>query len=86
MCNIDDSIHIAVKAALYPRAPLFDEATDKLTPSAVTAFKRIFRLCDRDFDGLLNDEEINYFQVSLKLERFNLQNTNNHSCAVDVWI
>lgn len=29
----------------------------------MTAFKRVFRICDRDGDGRLSDSELNGFQM-----------------------
>ena len=34
-----------------------------LKPACVAALQRIFHLCDFDKDGLLNDAELNHFQV-----------------------
>jgi Ras family protein T1 len=36
-----------------------------MKPAAVSALRRIFYLCDKDQDGLLNDEEIRAFQVKV---------------------
>ncbi len=35
----------------------------KLTQQAIKSLTRIFKLCDRDNDGLLNDVELNEFQL-----------------------
>jgi len=34
-----------------------------MKPACIEALKRIFKLCDTDKDGILNDEELNEFQV-----------------------
>ena len=47
----------------------------QLTITAVRALHRIFRLCDLDNDGYLNDNEINYLQVKAfgaPLDKINL--------------
>jgi len=38
-----------------------------MKPACIEALKRIFKLCDIDKDGVLNDEELNEFQVILIL-------------------
>ena len=65
LCNVEEVIHIATKGVLYPRGPLVDIVSNKLKPAATLALRRIFCLCDKDFDGYLNQEEMNYFQVPL---------------------
>ena len=44
-------------------APLFDPEAQALKPLADRALKRVFRLCDRDSDGVLSDAELNADQV-----------------------
>ena len=34
-----------------------------LQPACTRALKRVFRLCDGDGDGVLNNQELNQFQV-----------------------
>ena len=46
--------------ASYPVAPLF--FNQHFTPSCYRAFKRIFRIYDRDVDGLWNADEFHSFQ------------------------
>ena len=55
--------YYALKAVMYPMAPLYDPEIQSLKPLCVRALKRIFLMCDRDKDGLLNDKELNDFQV-----------------------
>ena len=38
-----------------------------LKPACIEALKRIFNLCDGDKDKVLNDDELNEFQVYLEL-------------------
>ena len=40
---------------LYPIAPLYDSINKTLRPDYVRALMRIFRICDKDGDGLLDD-------------------------------
>lgn len=61
--QIAEVFYYAQKAVLHPTAPLFDQETLTLKPRCVRALKRIFRLCDHDKDGALNDAELNDFQV-----------------------
>ena len=44
-------------------APLYEPEAQKLRPLCARALKRIFMLCDTDRDGILNDAELNHFQV-----------------------
>jgi len=53
----------ALKAVLHPMAPLYDPAANELRPKCARALKMIFNLCDTDKDGLLDDAELNTFQV-----------------------
>lgn len=48
---------------LYPTGPVYDIDEQKLTHQAIKSLTRIFKLCDRDNDGLLNDAELNEFQL-----------------------
>ena len=60
--NVSEVFYFAQKAVLYPTAPLYDSRGHTLKPSCIDALKRIFKLCDMDKDGLLNNEELNEFQ------------------------
>lgn len=60
---VTEVFYYAQKAVLHPTAPLYDTETGELKIDCVKALKRIFMLCDADKDGLLNDEELNFFQV-----------------------
>ncbi|KAI8825154.1 EF hand associated-domain-containing protein [Fimicolochytrium jonesii] len=61
--NVPEVFYFAQKAVLHPTAPLYDSREHVMKPSCIEALRRIFRLCDRDKDGILNDEEINEFQT-----------------------
>jgi Ras family protein T1 len=60
--NIQEVFLFAQKAVLYPTAVLYDAASGKLKNDAVLALRRIFKICDRDRDGMLSDAELNHFQ------------------------
>jgi len=49
----------------HPIAPLYDSKESALKPGAIAALQRIFYLCDKDQDGILNDAEINAFQLKV---------------------
>uniref|UniRef100_A0A383VCR8 Mitochondrial Rho GTPase n=1 Tax=Tetradesmus obliquus TaxID=3088 RepID=A0A383VCR8_TETOB len=60
--SVLDVFYQAIKTVLYPKAPLLDATTGRLTTPCVKALLRIFLMCDSDGDGALNDEELNTFQ------------------------
>lgn len=60
--NINEVFFLCQKAVTHPIAPLFDSKESTLKPAAVAALHRIFYLCDKDHDGILNDSEIMAFQ------------------------
>ncbi|KAG9306215.1 hypothetical protein G9A89_016119 [Geosiphon pyriformis] len=60
--NVSEVFFFAQKAVLHPTAPLYDSREHILKPACVDALTRIFKLCDADKDGVLNDEELNEFQ------------------------
>lgn len=62
LSNISEVFYFAQKAVLYPTGPVYDVETHQLKPKAVAALRRIFKMCDRDADGGLNDIELNDFQ------------------------
>ncbi len=61
--NINEVFFLCQKAVTHPIAPLYDSKEAALKPALVDALKRVFYLCDRDQDGLLNDKEIHDFQL-----------------------
>lgn len=61
--NINEVFFLCQKAVTDPIAPLFDSKESALKPACVSALHRIFYLCDRDQDGVLNDTEIHDFQT-----------------------
>lgn len=62
--NISEVFYYAQKAVLHPTFPLYDAREHTLQPKAEAALTRIFNLCDKDRDSLLNDDELNAFQAA----------------------
>jgi Ras family protein T1 len=60
--NISEVFYYAQKAVLHPTAPLYLPEEKELTQKCRTALTRIFKICDQDNDGILNDKEIYQFQ------------------------
>ncbi|VDK43175.1 unnamed protein product [Anisakis simplex] len=61
--NISEIFYYAQKAVLYPTHQLYVSEDRELTRKCKKALVRIFKLCDFDNDGLLNDYELNQFQM-----------------------
>lgn len=61
--NVPEVFYYAQKSILYPTAPVYDDEKKKLTAQCVKCLTRIFKICDHDNDGLLNDKELNEFQL-----------------------
>jgi GTPase SAR1 family protein/Ca2+-binding EF-hand superfamily protein len=63
LLRVDDIFLKAQQAVLYPFVPpLYDLETGQLTIECKRAFTRIFRMFDKDHDGLLSDMELDRFQ------------------------
>lgn len=62
--NIFQIFYYAHKSLLHPTVPLYDLKEQSLKPACATALRRIFKLCDGNKDGILDDDELNNFQVS----------------------
>jgi Ras family protein T1 len=60
---VGEVFYYAMKAVIHPMAPLYEPEAQKLRPLCARALKRIFMLCDTDQDGILDDIELNNFQV-----------------------
>ncbi|XP_050393098.2 mitochondrial Rho GTPase 1 isoform X1 [Patella vulgata] len=60
--NISEVFYYAQKAVLHPTAPVYNAEEKELTPLCRRALTRIFKICDKDNDNVLNDEEVNAFQ------------------------
>jgi Ras family protein T1 len=61
--NINEVFFLCQKAVTHPIAPIYDSKESNLKPAAVEALKRVFYLCDKDQDGILNDKEVHDFQL-----------------------
>jgi GTPase SAR1 family protein/Ca2+-binding EF-hand superfamily protein len=63
LLRVDDVFLKAQQAVLYPfTPPLYDLETGRLTQECKRALTRIFRIFDKDHDGLLSDAELDRFQ------------------------
>ncbi|XP_050437271.1 mitochondrial Rho GTPase [Adelges cooleyi] len=62
LMNISEMFCYAQTAILHPTAPLYCVEEKILTEKCQKALCRIFKICDIDNDGLLNDDELNNFQ------------------------
>jgi len=62
LLRVDEVFLKAQQAVLYPFTPLYDLNTGRLTDNCRRAFTRIFRMYDRDNDGLLSNAELDAFQ------------------------
>ena len=60
--NLIDIVYCAQRAVLFPISPLFDSIEQKLKPDYEKALLRIFRICDKNCDGFLDDNELKDFQ------------------------
>ncbi len=63
--QIIDVIYCAQRAVLFPIAPLFDHLEKKLKWDYERALLRIFRICDKNMDNYLDDNELCDFQVQV---------------------
>ena len=61
--NINEVFFLCQKAVTHPIAPIYDSKESNLKSAAVEALERVFYLCDKDQDGVLNDKEIHDFQL-----------------------
>ncbi|XP_062852640.1 LOW QUALITY PROTEIN: mitochondrial Rho GTPase 1b [Trichomycterus rosablanca] len=60
--NISELFYYAQKAVLHPSGPLYCPESREMKPGCVRALTRIFKISDLDNDGILNDNELNFFQ------------------------
>ncbi|KAI9510604.1 P-loop containing nucleoside triphosphate hydrolase protein [Russula earlei] len=60
--NVSEVFWFAQKAVLHPTAPLYDSKKQGLKPACIEALSRIFKLCDTNKDGILDNAELNEFQ------------------------
>lgn len=81
--NINEVFFLCQKAVTHPIAPLFDSKELTLKPAAVEALRRIFYLCDRDQDHLLNDDEIQQFQSKVFEKTLSIEDLNHIKQSVN---
>eukprot|EP00980_Cylindrotheca_fusiformis_P030464 scaffold24860_cov122-Cylindrotheca_fusiformis.AAC.5 len=62
LLRVDEVFLKAQQAVLYPFTPLYDLDVGKLSIECKRALTRIFRMYDRDYDGLLSHNELDRFQ------------------------
>ena len=60
--DVDGVFRMAESVVLYPYRNIHDREEDWFTEACVRAFKRIFRICDTDGDGLWSNMELKAFQ------------------------
>ncbi|KAK9847488.1 hypothetical protein WJX84_010427 [Apatococcus fuscideae] len=67
LSHVGEVFYTAMKAVIYPSAPLFGPAgangIGQIKPAAINALNRVFMLCDKDKDGALSNKELNAFQT-----------------------
>ncbi|XP_073943930.1 mitochondrial Rho GTPase isoform X1 [Choristoneura fumiferana] len=62
LTNVSEMFYNAQKAVLHPITPIYCIDEQELTEKCKKALSRIFRICDLDGDGLMDDYEITIFQ------------------------
>ncbi len=60
--GVSDVIYTAARMMAHPLGPLYNEATDDITPALGRALEHVFRMGDFDGDGRWSDAELNRFQ------------------------
>lgn len=60
--NITELFYYAQKAVLHPTGPLYAPQHRDLTDRCRAALTRVFKVCDADNDGILDDVELDQFQ------------------------
>uniref|UniRef100_A0A673D173 Mitochondrial Rho GTPase n=1 Tax=Sphaeramia orbicularis TaxID=375764 RepID=A0A673D173_9TELE len=60
--NISELFYYAQKAVLHPTGPLYCPEKKDMKSLCIKALTRIFKVSDLDNDGILNDNELNFFQ------------------------
>lgn len=63
--NLIDVIASAQRAFLYPIEPLYDSLHRSLKPDFQRALLRILRICDKDGDLILDDNDLVELQTSV---------------------
>ncbi|XP_053626015.1 mitochondrial Rho GTPase isoform X1 [Plodia interpunctella] len=62
LTNVSEMFYNAQKAVLHPICPIYSIDEQELTEKCKRALTRIFKICDLDGDGLLDDYEVTIFQ------------------------
>lgn len=62
LVNVSEMFYNAQKAVLHPINPIYSIEEQELTENCKKALTRIFKICDLDGDGLLDDYEVTMFQ------------------------
>ncbi|KAL4710711.1 hypothetical protein ACJJTC_004356 [Scirpophaga incertulas] len=62
LTNVSEMFYNAQKAVLHPISPIYSIEEQELTENCKKALTRIFKICDLDGDGLLDDYEVTLFQ------------------------
>lgn len=62
LTNVSEMFYNAQKAVLHPIHPIYSIEEQELTERCKKALTRIYRICDLDGDGLIDDYEITVFQ------------------------
>nr|XP_032513662.1 mitochondrial Rho GTPase isoform X2 [Danaus plexippus plexippus] len=62
LTNVSEMFYNAQKAVLHPIHPIYCIEEQELTERCKKALARIFKICDMDGDGVLDDFEITIFQ------------------------
>ncbi|XP_026329621.1 mitochondrial Rho GTPase isoform X2 [Hyposmocoma kahamanoa] len=62
LMNVSEMFYNAQKAVLHPIHPIYSIEEQELTEKCKRALSRIFKICDLDGDGLMDDYEITIFQ------------------------
>ncbi|KAK1885648.1 Mitochondrial Rho GTPase 1-A [Dissostichus eleginoides] len=78
--NISELFYYAQKAVLHPTGPLYCPEKKNMKLLCVKALTRIFKVSDLDNDGILNDNELNFFQrtsFNIPLESQALEDVKN---------
>ena len=71
--NLTQVFYAAQRTVAFPISPLFDRASQSLTPEYVRILRRVFRFFDRDQDGLWSFAELNRFQKAVYLTELSRQ-------------
>lgn len=76
--NLIDVIASAQRTVLYPINPLYDSIEKKLKPDYQKALLRIFRICDKNGDGIMDDQDL----IDLQKEVYDQDLSKTHITAI----